>query len=238
MPGQAKIVSVTTEKAITEPISRPSTVTIGIRMFLSTWTQDHAARPQALGARELDVVHVHDLARARRGEPDDQGDAREREVDRRQQDQVLEPVPGEEADDRRRARCTVAPRPVEGSQPSSTANTMISMMPTQKVGRLKPRIEPAAIVRARASSRLQPGVEPERQAEHHRHARMAEKASSSVAGRRSTISLQRRLVEHEGIAEIAVQRIAEEEEVLLPERLVEAERRGGAARSPPGPPAG
>ena len=38
MPGQAKIVSVTTEKATSEPNSSPSTVTIGIMMFLRMWT--------------------------------------------------------------------------------------------------------------------------------------------------------------------------------------------------------
>ena len=32
----------------------------------------------------------------------------------------------------------VAPRPVLGSQPSWTANTMISISPTQKVGSEKP----------------------------------------------------------------------------------------------------
>ena len=38
---------------------------------------------------------------------------------------------------------TVSPRPVEGSQPSCTANTMISISPTQKVGSEKPRMLPA-----------------------------------------------------------------------------------------------
>jgi len=38
MPGQAKIVSVTTEKAISEPSSRPRIVTIGIMMFLRMCT--------------------------------------------------------------------------------------------------------------------------------------------------------------------------------------------------------
>ena len=38
---------------------------------------------------------------------------------------------------------TVSPRPVEGSQPSWTAKTMMSISPTQKVGSEKPRIDPA-----------------------------------------------------------------------------------------------
>ena len=38
VPGQAKIDSVTIANAITDPSSRPITVTIGIRMFFSTCT--------------------------------------------------------------------------------------------------------------------------------------------------------------------------------------------------------
>ena len=38
------------------------------------------------------------------------------------------------------------PRPVEGSQPSSTAKIRISINPTQKVGSEKPKIEPAMMV--------------------------------------------------------------------------------------------
>ena len=49
---------------------------------------------------------------------------------------------------------TVSPRPVEGSQPRMTAKIMIIISPTQKVGRLKPRIEPVMIVLlARVSGR-------------------------------------------------------------------------------------
>ena len=40
----------------------------------------------------------------------------------------------------------VGPRPFDGSQPSITENTMISIRPTQNVGSEKPRIEPAMIV--------------------------------------------------------------------------------------------
>ena len=39
MPGQAKIDSVTTEKAMVLPNSSPVTVTTGIRMFLKTCTK-------------------------------------------------------------------------------------------------------------------------------------------------------------------------------------------------------
>ena len=51
---------------------------------------------------------------------------------------------------------TVSPRPVDGSQPSITAKTMIIISPTQKVGRLKPKIEPAIIVRLSFDSGFNP----------------------------------------------------------------------------------
>ena len=40
----------------------------------------------------------------------------------------------------------VGPRPFDGSQPSITENTMISIRPTQNVGSEKPRIDPAMII--------------------------------------------------------------------------------------------
>ena len=48
MPGQANTVSVTTAKAIIEPSSRPTTVTIGIRMFFSTCTPTMRVRDRPL----------------------------------------------------------------------------------------------------------------------------------------------------------------------------------------------
>ena len=66
MPGHAKIDSVTIAKAITEPSSRPITVTIGMRMFLSTCTPITRPWREPLGARELHVVLQHRLARRRR----------------------------------------------------------------------------------------------------------------------------------------------------------------------------
>ena len=47
-----------------------------------------------------------------------------------------------------------------GSQPSCTANTMISISPTQKVGSEKPRMLPAMIVRATALSGYSPAYSP------------------------------------------------------------------------------
>ena len=39
-----------------------------------------------------------------------------------------------------------SPRPVDGSQPSQTEKIMMSIMPCQKFGRLKPRIDPVMTV--------------------------------------------------------------------------------------------
>ena len=50
----------------------------------------------------------------------------------------------------------VSPRPVEGSQPRMTAKTQMNISPTQKVGRLKPRMEPAMIVRLTGDSGHRP----------------------------------------------------------------------------------
>ena len=48
VPGQAKIDSVTMAKAITDPSSRPITVTIGIMMFFSTCTPMTRRGPRPL----------------------------------------------------------------------------------------------------------------------------------------------------------------------------------------------
>ncbi len=48
LPGQAKIDSVTIAKAITEPSSRPITVTMGMRMFFNTCTPITRPGPRPL----------------------------------------------------------------------------------------------------------------------------------------------------------------------------------------------
>ncbi len=72
--------------------------------------------------------------------------------------------------------------------------------------------------------RPQPGIEPGRYADDD-----GEDAGGDrqLERRRQPLDdeLERRLVEDEGAAEIALEGVAEEEEVLQPERLVEAERR-------------
>ncbi len=81
----------------------------------------------------------------------------------------------------------VGPRPLEGSQPRNTANTMISIRPTQKVGSEKPRIEPAMMVRPAKDSGFRPAYRPSGRPIT-TAIRIASTASSSVAGMRSKIS--------------------------------------------------
>ena len=114
MPGQAKIVSVTTEKATRLPNSRPSTVTTGIRMFLSRCTPTMRRCVEPLGAGELDVVLLQGLARAGPRQADHQRDLEQRQVERRQQRgaaAVEREEAGRDAEigrGRRRARWTAA----------------------------------------------------------------------------------------------------------------------------------
>ena len=82
---------------------------------------------------------------------------------------------------------TVSPRPDAGNQPSSTANSKISISPTQKLGKLKPRIEPPMITFPLRDSGLNPAHMPSGMP-----TKMviviAETASSKVAGMRSMIT--------------------------------------------------
>ena len=82
---------------------------------------------------------------------------------------------------------TVSPRPVGGSQPSQTENTMISMRPTQNVGRLKPRMEPAMIALADVVSGLSPAQSPSGSPSTIAMT-IALSASSTVAGMRCRMS--------------------------------------------------
>ena len=53
MPGHEKIVSVTTEKAMTEPNSSPTIVTTGMSVFFRTWVRitEPSDRPLARAVR-------------------------------------------------------------------------------------------------------------------------------------------------------------------------------------------
>ena len=111
----------------------------------------------------------------------------QRQVQRRQQ-RVPQPVQvrndsldAEQRRGRRRARCG-------GSQPSCTANTMISISPTQKVGSEKPRIEPAMIVVPATARRASARHTARAECRARSTISTAVTASSSVAGMRSRIS--------------------------------------------------
>ena len=82
---------------------------------------------------------------------------------------------------------TVSPRPIDGSQPSVTENTMIIIMPNQKVGRLKPMMEPAMIERAGALSGFKPAAMPSG-IPMTTEMMKAASVSSMVAGRRSAMT--------------------------------------------------
>ena len=74
---------------------------------------------------------------------------------------------------------------------------------------------------------IQPGIQPQRDAEQNRH---QHRGHRQLHRRRHALrdQPQRRLVEHEAAAEIAVQRVVDEQQVLLPQRLIEPERRDDA----------
>src|SRR5665213_377186 len=82
---------------------------------------------------------------------------------------------------------TVAPRPLDGSHPSITENTMISIRPTQNVGSETPRIEPAMIERPLHESGFNPAHSPSGMPKITANS-IATMASSSVAGMRSKMS--------------------------------------------------
>ena len=82
----------------------------------------------------------------------------------------------------------VGPRPFDGSQPSITENTMISIRPTQKVGSENPRIDPAMIERPETELGLSPAQRPSGIPSVIAIS-IAANASSSVAGMRSRIRL-------------------------------------------------
>src|SRR5690554_1914152 len=83
--------------------------------------------------------------------------------------------------------CSTGPRPPAGTQPSMTANSMISMSPTQKLGREKPSTEPDMMARAGRLSGRRPAYTPSGTPTT-MEMNMASVASSSVAGMRSRMS--------------------------------------------------
>ena len=81
----------------------------------------------------------------------------------------------------------VCPRPVLGSQPSCTANTMMNINPTQNVGSENPRMEPAMMAREPKESGFSPAYRPKGMPTTMDNS-TAVIASSNVAGMRCAIS--------------------------------------------------
>ena len=156
-------------------------------MFFSTCTKITRDRRQAFGAGELDEVHRQVFAHARAGQPQHQRDVEQRQVDRRQQ-HVRAVRPQVRNDHCMPNSIAVWPRPVLGSQPSCTANTMISIRPTQKLGSENPRMLPAMIDAAeRTHSGFRPAYKPSGTPKTIDNS-TAVTASSIVAGMRCAIS--------------------------------------------------
>ena len=157
-------------------------------MFFSTWTPITRPVDKTLGARELDVVLPHRFAHPGAGQAHRQRDFQQRQIEGRQQ-HMRQAVAGEKtAFDPQEHRGIAAP--VDGSQPRITANTMMNISPTQKVGRENPRIDPAMIARDSEGLGEQAGIEPQRNADDDGQEQGAVKASSSVAGMWCRISFR------------------------------------------------
>ena len=100
-------------------------------------------------------------------------------------------------------------------------------MPCQKLGRLKPSIEPVTIDPVGRPVRPEPGPQPQRHADADRDQHRDEGKLESGRQPRQDEG-DRWLVVDERAAEIAVQRIGEEGQVLLVERPIETQHADGA----------
>ncbi len=87
------------------------------------------------------------------------------------------------------ATSSVSPRPLEGSQPSCTEKTMMRTSPTQNVGRLNPRMDPAMMPRPTKESGLSPATRPSGMPSE-MAITIATNASSMVAGSLSRMSVR------------------------------------------------
>ena len=185
MPGHANTLSVTTANATTEPNSSPITVTIGIMMFLSTCTPTIRALESPLARANFTysiAMASRTPARVSRINSDSLNRARftagKIKCSKPSSVKKLTGTPN---------KSTVSPRPFEGNQPKNTANSMMSISPTQKVGKLKPRMDAAMIVLPINPSGLSPAISPSGMPKP-TAINIAVKASSSVAGIRVMMS--------------------------------------------------
>ena len=186
IPGQANTLSVTTANAMVEPSSSPTTVTTGIMMFFSTCTKITRAGVNPL-ARANFTKSIGSVSRTPARVRRSTNEMLNSDKFERRQQQMAQPVQrqerplhAEQLRRRRRARCWAASR-------AATANTMISISPTQNVGSEKPRMLPAMIVRPTAPSGYSPAYSPSGMPKD-TDISTAVTASSIVAGMRCAIS--------------------------------------------------
>ncbi len=188
---------------------------------------DDAVFAQALGARELDVVHGQDFAGGGARQADDQRALVEGERQRRQ-DQVQQAVGGEEGDrhaqkaDRgaaARGRQARPPRDQVGQQHGEDHD---QHQPDPEIGQRETQDRAGHDRLAARRVRPQPGIDAHRQTDQQRQ---DQGRHGQLHGRRHALEDQPHggLAGQEAFAEVAVQRVAHESQILPPHRLVEAE---------------
>ena len=222
MPGQANTVSVMIEKATIEPSCRPTTVMTGTSVLLSAWWKWTARSESPRALREADVVRAQHLEHLGAHQPHDQRHLEQRQRDRRH-DQRLQPGDREQAGRPPRADMHDLAAP-ERRQPAQDDGEQIDQQHADQEGRQgdadqRQRLEQSARARCRASARCRrPSGRPATS-----ESSEATKASSSVAGMRSPISVGDRLLELIGDAEIEPRGVGEKARRLDEHGSVEAE---------------
>ena len=221
MPGQAKIVSVTIANAMRPPNSTPTTVTIGIMMFLRTCTETMRRSDSPLARANFTKSSGIVLPHAAAGETDDERDLEQGKIEAGRM-RWRQAGPGVEACRGFPRTMPTSPRPVDGSQPSQTEKIMISIMPCQKFGRLKPRIDPVMTVSSSSCAGPETSPQAERDAQNEREGKSHE---GQLERRRHPVEdeIDGRLIEDEGTTEVALQGIPDEGAILFDERPVEPE---------------
>lgn len=178
---------------------------------------------EALGAGEFDVIRQHHLARGGTRQANDQGAFRQAQGDRRQQ-HVLPAVGGENAELNAEHRDGFAA--ARGRQPAELHREDHDQhQPDPEIRQAEAQYRAGHDGAGADRVVAQAGIQAERHADQHRHDCGGE---GKFQRRRHAFDDQvhRRLPEDEGLAEIAAEGRGDENEVLLPHRLVEAKRFG------------